>query len=97
MQGSYSVDFHRGWVIEITASEGAFKAICYSPCRRRLMVEEVYGSAFDALYAAKQQIDYQIACTTLTTVLQELHEVGHLNNQEWNSLQRSLSSTIKAE
>lgn len=90
MKDSYFVDFHQGWLIEIEPLNQAFKATCYSPCRNRLAVQELYASEFDALYAAKQAIDVQVACKALSDVLREVYDAGQLSFEEWTSLQNSL-------
>lgn len=85
------VDFHRGWMIELNATEQGFQAACYSPCRKRLVTPECHGSDFDALYAAKCAIDYQLACSSLTGALYEIYETGSLQTEEWHSLRNSLN------
>jgi hypothetical protein len=93
---SYLVDFHHGWLIEIAPSEQGFQAICYSPCRQQLIVDR-HSSDLDALYAAKQQIDYQLACHSLSCIVRELYETGRLHSKEWQMLQQSLTCTSRGD
>jgi hypothetical protein len=86
------VDFHHGWLIEILPSEQGFQAICYSPCRQQLILER-QPSDFDALYAAKQAINYQLARSSLSRIVRQLYETGRLQGNEWQKLQQSLTST----
>lgn len=89
MKNPYLTDFYHGWLIEIAPLEQGFKATCYSPCRKRFVIQE-QGSNFDALYVAKQAIDHQVACCSIATILRELYEAGRLSFEEWTSLHRSL-------
>jgi hypothetical protein len=91
------VDFHHGWLIEIMPSEQGFRATCYSPSRKRLIVQERYASDFDALYVAKREIDYQIACGSLSNAFREFYEAGQLCFEEWNSLHHSLIQAVKID
>ena len=84
-------DFYRGWLVKISPSEQGFKAICYSPSRRQLVIPQYYASDLDALFNAKQTIDYRVACHALSVTLRELYEVGNLNFEDWSALQRSLT------
>jgi hypothetical protein len=103
MKDSYLIDlidFHHGWLIEIivletVSSENKFKAVCYSPYRKHLILQELHCSKFDALFAAQQMINYQIACNSLSCTLRELYEAGQLHFDEWNSLQHSLRTETK--
>jgi hypothetical protein len=83
-------DFHHGWLIEIVPCEQGFQATCYSPCRKRFVLQEP-GSSLDVLYVAKQAIDHQVACSSLSGVLRELYENGQLSFEEWSALHHSLT------
>jgi hypothetical protein len=90
MNGSELVDFHQGWLVEIVHSERGFLATCYSPCRKCVLVQEQHASDLEALYAAQQAINYQIACSSLATVMRDFYERGYLEFEEWTLLQQSL-------
>jgi hypothetical protein len=96
MKHSPLTDFYRGWAIEVMPSVQGFQAVCYSPCRKQLVVETRHLVALDALHGAKQEIDYQLACISLAGALREFYEVGHLNFEEWHSLHHSLHHPLAA-
>jgi hypothetical protein len=94
MKDSCLTDFYHGWLIEIAPLEQGFRATCYSPCRKRFVIQE-QGSNFDALYVAKQAINHQVACGSIAVMLRELYESAHLSFEEWTALQHSLNPTIE--
>ncbi|HEY9641957.1 MAG TPA: hypothetical protein V6C57_15830 [Coleofasciculaceae cyanobacterium] len=87
-------DFYHGWLIEITASEGGFEVLCYSPCREKIQDYVTTGSDFEAMQAAKQIIDWYLACYTLSSFLREHYEADCLSFEEWRSLHQSLLATL---
>jgi hypothetical protein len=90
MNSSELIDFHQGWMVEVVPSEQGFLATCYSPSRKCVLVQEQHASDLEALYAAQQTINYQIACSSVATVLREFYEQGQLEFEEWTLLQQSL-------
>ncbi|NJO79908.1 MAG: hypothetical protein HC827_16270 [Cyanobacteria bacterium RM1_2_2] len=93
MKNSYLTDFHHGWLIEVVPAEQGFKAVCYSPCRKRFVIQD-QSSSFDALYAAKQAINHHVACDALAAVLQEFYEDRQIDYEEWSALHDSLNQVI---
>jgi hypothetical protein len=95
MNEKYLIDFHLGWLIEVSQVEGKFSSVCYSSCRETFSNPNVYDSDTAAICAAKQIINQYEACYTLTQVLRELYETHKLGFEDWRSLQRSLTESIK--
>jgi len=90
MNGSYWIDFHHGWLIEVEPLEQGFSTTCYSPCRKHVLIQGLYASDAEAISAGKQQVNYQLACTALTKVLRELYEAERLDFADWRALSHSL-------
>lgn len=90
MKNVSSIDFHRGWFIEVQPTSQGFQAVAYSPCRQRIATAEGHPTEWDALYAAKQQINFQAACGSIAKTLQELYQAGQLAAEDWHALRHSL-------
>ena len=101
MGGSYLTDFYHGWLIEVlpigvSQNEPSFEVVCYSPCREKVCNDQIYLSAFEAMKAAKQVINWHVACQLLRDVLRQFYEADRLEFEEWRSLHQSLTEAAKA-
>ncbi len=101
MDSGYLIDFYHGWLIEVlpigvSRNEPGFKMVCYSPCREKFCNDQVYPSAFEAMKAAKQAINWHVACQLLRDVLRQFYEADRLEFEEWRSLHQSLTAATKA-
>ncbi len=72
--------------------EQGFGATCYSPYRKRLVLDQNYASNVEALQAAKQKINERIARAALTSVVREFYETEQLSFEEWTSLHQGLNA-----
>ena len=95
MGDGYLVDFYHGWLIEVlqikvSQNEPGFEVVCYSPCRQKVCDDQVHASAFEAMKAAKQIINWHGACQLLSTLLRQFYEADRLGFEEWRSLHQSL-------
>ncbi|MCU0526321.1 MAG: hypothetical protein MUF72_16015 [Elainella sp. Prado103] len=90
MNNVCSIDFHQGWFIEVQPALQGFQAVAYSPCRERCITPDVYPTEWDALYAAKQQINFRAACGSIAKTLQEFYQAGQITSEDWHSLKHSL-------
>ncbi|MFM7428122.1 MAG: hypothetical protein ACKO7W_24520 [Elainella sp.] len=91
MKGSCLIDFYHDWSIEVEPKEQGFGAICYSPYRKRLVLDRSYASDVEALQAAKQKINEALARMALAAVVREFYETQQLSFEEWNSLHQNLT------
>jgi hypothetical protein len=101
MDSGYLIDFYHGWLIEVlplgvSKNEFGFEVICYSPCREKVGNDQVYRSAFEAMKAAKQVINWHVACQLLRDILRQFYEADRLEFEEWRSLHQSLAAATKA-
>ncbi|NJR64968.1 MAG: hypothetical protein HC772_06060 [Leptolyngbyaceae cyanobacterium CRU_2_3] len=96
MNDTYLSDFYHGWLIEITSTESGFEGTCYSPCRKKVQDYATHKSDFEAMQAAKQAIDWYMACQSLSSFLREQYESDRLSFEEWQSLDQSLANSPKA-
>lgn len=87
---NFYIDFYHSWLIEVERLEQGFSATCYSPCRKRVLIQGLYASETDAFLAGKHQINCQIACAALTEALRELYEAERINFSDWRALSHSL-------
>lgn len=92
MKGSCLIDFYHDWSIEVEPMEQGFGAICYSPYRKRLVLDQSFASDAEALQAAKQKINERLARTALSTVVREFYETQQLSFEEWTSLHQDLNA-----
>jgi hypothetical protein len=83
-------EFHRGWMIEITQTEGRFQTICYSPNGSRLHDRRCYSSCTAAWQAAIELIDQCFVRIALKRFLREQYEIEQLSFEEWQQLHQSL-------
>jgi hypothetical protein len=95
MNNTYLSDFYHGWLIEITSFNGGFEVLCYSPCREKIQDYVTAGSEFEAMQAAKQGINWYLACHALSSFLREHYEADCLSFEEWRSLHQSLLVSCK--
>lgn len=95
MKSCSTVDFYRGWIVEIEPQTEGVRTICYSPSRQRLTDYIVYPTVFPAIAAAKRLIDKQFACHALKGFLRELYEARELPFEDWRQLNSSLSRSVK--
>ena len=101
MGDGYLVDFYHGWLIEVlqirvAQNEPGFEVVCYSPCRQKACLDPVYPSAFEAMKAAKQMINWYGACQLLRQLLRQFYEADRLDFEEWRSLHQSLIEATEA-
>jgi hypothetical protein len=92
MKGSCLIDFYHDWSIEVEPAEQGFGATCYSPYRKRLVLDQHYASDVEALQAAKQKINERVARSALTAVVREFYETEQLSFEEWNLLHHGLNA-----
>lgn len=83
-------EFHRGWMIEITQTEGRFQSICYSPNGSRLHDRTSYFSCLTAWQSAIELIDHCFVRMALKRFLREQYELDRLTFAEWQQLHQSL-------
>ncbi len=86
----FYIDFYHSWLIEVEPLEQGFSTTCYSPCRKRMLIQGLYASENDAFLAGKQQINHQVACAALSEALLDLYEAERINFLDWRALSHSL-------
>lgn len=84
------IEFHLGWMIEVTAAESGFRLCCRSPLGEKLADPTVYQNHQIAMATAIGLIDHFFVCQALRQVLRELYEAETLSFEEWQQLGRSL-------
>ncbi|PZV08998.1 MAG: hypothetical protein DCF22_19305 [Leptolyngbya sp.] len=84
------IEFHRGWMVEVTATERGWQLCCRSPLGETLADPSPYQNHQVALTTAIQVIDQFFACQSLRQVLREFYEAEILTFGEWKQLGRSL-------
>ncbi|MEX0268078.1 hypothetical protein AB3R30_02945 [Leptolyngbyaceae cyanobacterium UHCC 1019] len=84
------IEFHRGWMIEVSVIEDGLRLCCRSPLREKLVDPIAYQNYQLAMTAAIQLIDQLFACQSLRQVLREFYEAEYLTFEEWQQLGRSL-------
>lgn len=89
-------DVHHGWTVELFGDESGFRIACYSPSRQRLSNYKTYSDQSQAMAAAKQLIDRQMAGHVLQAVMRNLFEQGALGFEDWRSLHNSLALNVRA-
>jgi hypothetical protein len=84
------IEFYRGWMVELTATESGLQVCCRSPLGEKLADPIAYQNYQLAITAAIQVIDHFFACQSLRQVLREVYEAETLRFDEWQQLGRSL-------
>lgn len=84
------IEFHRGWMIEVAATESGLRLYCRSPLGEKLVDPIAYQNYQLAMTAAVRKIDQFFACQSLRQVLREFYESEILTFEAWQPLGRSL-------
>lgn len=84
------IEFHRCWMVEVTATERGLQLYCRSPLGETWADPFPYQNPQVALTTAIQAIDQFFACQSLRHVLREFYEAENLTFGEWKQLARSL-------
>lgn len=84
------IEFHRGWMVEVTLTDNGLRLCCRSPFGETLTDPSLYQNHQVALITAIQVIDQFFACQSLRQMLREFYEAEILTFEEWQRLGRSL-------